>query len=840
MILLLVYVSVKRAEAGKCFDLSGINTSDALSSSQIKRYLKYCFEDDNSAAVPGTGWTDISQLESNCQVPGYFVNPSDCSRFYVCVDHSTSEKHLLLRYDFECPAGLAFDEAGSICNYPGPTGCISNGGGWGWGKDPGFWQNSITIQKHPVNSWGVAVAGKVPVGGTPIVATGPPPVVHGGWGVKVTPTPTPAAPPVPANPQVNLPVLHGPTPTPTVGWESHRIYPVTNTVFQSVKVPHGHRGGWSPSKVVVGDTGVFQGVKVTHSGNGVVAWGTSKVIPVESTAFIQTPRVTPVPQAEWVTPTPLPAVSHAEVHIRGGWNGVKVAPTPVPLVQEGWAVTPTPTPVPANPVVHYEGVRVTPSPVPVPANPVVHFQGVQVTPSPVPFPVNSVVHGGWQPSKVTPVPYVPANPVVHGGWGPVKVRPAPISVNHVVQGGWEGVKVTPVPFLANQMVHGGGWADAKVRPYPLPANPVVHGGWGGAKVTTVPIPANPVVYQGWGGVKVTPTPVPQPVQGGVVFETGTKVPILTPNQFAWQSNRIPSPVPSPGVPVQGGVISQPVIPHGPGVIPQSPPVVWKGHAPHAKVAPAPQNPQVAWQGPSTPLHQGPPQSIPESSGRAMWQNENRSVQSQGPEQVSWNAPFANNAGVGALQGGPSTPPQGPPIQIPVPPEGWNDVRLTHIPSGYAWQTKTPVITKTSQEVAPSNGIAEGPPAGGPPGNTLQNGGANFGLVQQVINEDQSDQASGEKSHIQLIYETKEKEDNLAQNAAANEVQQDGGSNDASKPIYEIITAPDAGIPRGRFIVLYAPLTNAKTGKREVPVVEVQVEDDDTDITSKSEETSENQ
>ncbi|KAM7311093.1 collagen alpha-1(I) chain [Ixodes scapularis] len=50
-------------------------------------------------------------------IQGFFRNPSDCHRFYRCVDLSSEGKGFVV-YEFDCPAGLVFDERFSVCNWP--------------------------------------------------------------------------------------------------------------------------------------------------------------------------------------------------------------------------------------------------------------------------------------------------------------------------------------------------------------------------------------------------------------------------------------------------------------------------------------------------------------------------------------------------------------------------------------------------------------------------------------------------------------------------------------------------------------------------------------------------
>ncbi|OXA64375.1 uncharacterized protein LOC110863074 [Folsomia candida] len=86
-------------------------------------------------SVPGFGW-DPHLKGSTCVDPGYFVNPHDCTRFFRCVDHSTSEGPLLIRYDFDCPHGTVFDEGAKVCIHARDGICRGWGSPLGWGVPP--------------------------------------------------------------------------------------------------------------------------------------------------------------------------------------------------------------------------------------------------------------------------------------------------------------------------------------------------------------------------------------------------------------------------------------------------------------------------------------------------------------------------------------------------------------------------------------------------------------------------------------------------------------------------------------------------------------------------------
>ncbi|XP_050297749.1 uncharacterized protein LOC126737088 [Anthonomus grandis grandis] len=59
-----------------------------------------------------------TRTEFQCSRQGYFVHPRSCNRFYRCVKFDqTSEDYNV--FEFDCPAGLAFDERVEVCVWPG-------------------------------------------------------------------------------------------------------------------------------------------------------------------------------------------------------------------------------------------------------------------------------------------------------------------------------------------------------------------------------------------------------------------------------------------------------------------------------------------------------------------------------------------------------------------------------------------------------------------------------------------------------------------------------------------------------------------------------------------------
>ncbi|KAJ8980134.1 hypothetical protein NQ317_009193 [Molorchus minor] len=59
-----------------------------------------------------------TRTEFSCSRQGYFVHPRSCNRFYRCVkfDQLVDDFNV---FEFDCPAGLAFDERVEVCVWPG-------------------------------------------------------------------------------------------------------------------------------------------------------------------------------------------------------------------------------------------------------------------------------------------------------------------------------------------------------------------------------------------------------------------------------------------------------------------------------------------------------------------------------------------------------------------------------------------------------------------------------------------------------------------------------------------------------------------------------------------------
>ncbi|KAF7402476.1 hypothetical protein HZH66_004743 [Vespula vulgaris] len=59
-----------------------------------------------------------TQTEFTCTRQGYFVHPKSCNRFYRCVKFNQEIENYSV-FEFDCPAGLAFDERTEVCVWPG-------------------------------------------------------------------------------------------------------------------------------------------------------------------------------------------------------------------------------------------------------------------------------------------------------------------------------------------------------------------------------------------------------------------------------------------------------------------------------------------------------------------------------------------------------------------------------------------------------------------------------------------------------------------------------------------------------------------------------------------------
>ncbi|KAJ8922936.1 hypothetical protein NQ315_001481 [Exocentrus adspersus] len=65
-----------------------------------------------------------TRTEFSCSRQGYYVHPRSCNRFYRCVKFDQLVEDFNV-FEFDCPAGLAFDETVEVCVWPGS---LRNGG----------------------------------------------------------------------------------------------------------------------------------------------------------------------------------------------------------------------------------------------------------------------------------------------------------------------------------------------------------------------------------------------------------------------------------------------------------------------------------------------------------------------------------------------------------------------------------------------------------------------------------------------------------------------------------------------------------------------------------------
>lgn len=102
----------------------------------------------------------IDPPASVCSFAGFFRNPTDCTRFYRCVEVRTTNTWSI--YHFQCPEGTVFDQGIQVCNFP-------------WSSPPCFPFDNVVSASTPRPSFP-----NEPQGGT-----GSPVVPGGGGGVTV-------------------------------------------------------------------------------------------------------------------------------------------------------------------------------------------------------------------------------------------------------------------------------------------------------------------------------------------------------------------------------------------------------------------------------------------------------------------------------------------------------------------------------------------------------------------------------------------------------------------------------------------------------------------------------
>ncbi|XP_013782857.1 mucin-17-like, partial [Limulus polyphemus] len=76
-------------------------------------------EDEHLAgeSVGSEQTSEITTQASKCKEVGFFRNPNNCNRFYRCVKQGAR----LIKYDFNCPDRLVFDEIHSVCTWASQT-----------------------------------------------------------------------------------------------------------------------------------------------------------------------------------------------------------------------------------------------------------------------------------------------------------------------------------------------------------------------------------------------------------------------------------------------------------------------------------------------------------------------------------------------------------------------------------------------------------------------------------------------------------------------------------------------------------------------------------------------
>lgn len=66
--------------------------------------------DNTSTTTLTTTSSEIPPVELECLEDGYFRDPRDCSKYYICFYGR--------KFDFQCPHGLLFDTTTNYCNWP--------------------------------------------------------------------------------------------------------------------------------------------------------------------------------------------------------------------------------------------------------------------------------------------------------------------------------------------------------------------------------------------------------------------------------------------------------------------------------------------------------------------------------------------------------------------------------------------------------------------------------------------------------------------------------------------------------------------------------------------------
>ncbi|PRD36140.1 UNVERIFIED_CONTAM: hypothetical protein NCL1_09529 [Trichonephila clavipes] len=141
-------------------DISSRCVSQKYASSCNQRYTPFPPRQDDEESSPTTEaseeTSDNNKSSSGgddieCVEEGYFRHPDDCNRFYRCVDFSHEGKEFV-RYDFNCPEGLVFDESSSVCTWPNPSEPCESGSSGGSKGDNGSNENESEEPKEENSS----------------------------------------------------------------------------------------------------------------------------------------------------------------------------------------------------------------------------------------------------------------------------------------------------------------------------------------------------------------------------------------------------------------------------------------------------------------------------------------------------------------------------------------------------------------------------------------------------------------------------------------------------------------------------------------------------------------
>lgn len=89
------------------------------------RIVRIVDQEGNNLHVDGLNSYSVAGF--TCTRQGSFRHPNDCSKFFRCVKYD-HRKHDYTVFLFNCPAGLVFDEAIEVCNWPSWSGSCHGSG----------------------------------------------------------------------------------------------------------------------------------------------------------------------------------------------------------------------------------------------------------------------------------------------------------------------------------------------------------------------------------------------------------------------------------------------------------------------------------------------------------------------------------------------------------------------------------------------------------------------------------------------------------------------------------------------------------------------------------------